>query len=434
MITREHVAALSRPLDLRPALRRWETYARRSQLVTPKRPIVNFKAGRGHGKTRLGNEHTLTLCERWGSRMRGLVASKTDTDTIETLVLGDAGLVACARARGYELDYSPSRGVITHPSGAVLQLGSGQNREIGRSLSINYALLDELAWWAYAVESFANIRFALRLTAPAPGRHILVTSTPSYLCKLKLDDTELVQTIRGSTRDNRDNLAPNVIEELERTYAGHPLGAQELDGDDVQLEGALVRHESIHEHRIAPEHVPELDALIVAVDPGGFAVKDPFAADPTGVVVMGIADACEDVPQLYVLHAEAIEGDAEIWAPRVIEIVAHFNANRVIVETNQGGAMLLSVLRRYAGERRHYVTIEPVVASAAKLDRALPLAQQYALGSVRHCAIFKQLESELTTWSPKSGRPSPNMLDAAAHACNALLPEGGAGGRVWVPL
>lgn len=414
---------LEATLDPRPLLRRWETYARAAQLFNPDgRPIVNKQAGRGEGKTRSGSEHSLTLCERWGPQLRGLVASKTDDDTTGVMVLGPAGLLACARARGYELDYSPSKATLTHPSGATLQLGSGQVRELGRGLSINYAWLDEISWWAWAVEAFANVRFALRLAAPAPGRHLLVTSTPSHLCRLRLDDPELVQTIRGRTRDNVDNLAPNVVAELERTYDGHPLGRQELEGELVSLDGALVSLARIHECRV--ERAPILDRIAVAVDPGGFAVRDPMAADLTGIVVVGLT--VDPHPALYVLADMSVAGDESVWAPIVAQAAREYRAGLVVVETNQGGAMTLATIRRagWSGP------LEPVTATMAKLDRALPIAQQYTLGRVHHvgpAAQFRELETQLTTWSPKSGRKSPDRLDALVHACNALLPDDTAG-------
>lgn len=428
MLTRDLVDGLaSAQLDTRTLLSRWESYARPVQIIRPEKPIVEAAMGRGTGKTRLGNEHTLTLCENWGPKMRGLVASKTERDTIETLILGEAGLLQCARGRGYELEYLPGRGVILHPSGAQLTIGSGEVSELGRGLTINYVLADELKWWKYAVEAFANIRFALRAQAPAPGRHILVTSTPSWLCKLRLDDLALVQKIRGRTQDNRANLAPNFIEELERTYKGHPLADQEMGGLDINLAGALVTQQRIHDLRVTRAQLPEeFDAIRCYVDPGGFAIKNPLEADPTGIVVLALADA-----EIYVLAAEQVKGDESVWAPRAAELAVGWRCGLVKLETNQGGAPILNAMARALGHRR--IPVEAVVASKSKLDRALPAAQQYELGHMHHVGVFPELESELTTWGPKSGRPSPNLLDALAHGVNDILPDD-VGGKDVGPL
>lgn len=334
-----------------------------------------------------------------GSAVPRTRREQTDDDTRETLVLGPAGLVACARRRGYEVRYHAGRGVLEHPNGASARLGSGEVAEQVRGPGLNFALLDDLKWWKYAEASFANVRVALRSAAPPPGRHVLVTSTPSHLCRLRLDDLELVQIIKGRTADNAVNLDRGYLAELERTFRGRPLGAQEMDAEDINLDGALVTLLRIHDLRVSPTSAPELDRVLVAVDPGGFAVRDPMHADPTGIVALGLAGA-----ELFVLGAVAVAGTEEEWAPAVVEAVLHFGAGKVICETNQGGMLTLNTIARAAAARGlHQLVVEPVVASKAKLDRALPTAQQYTLGKLHHVAVFGDLERELTTWSPKSG-------------------------------
>jgi phage terminase large subunit-like protein len=55
----------------------------------------------------------------------------------------------------------------------------------------------------------------------------------------------------------------------------------------------------------------------------------------------------------------------------------------------------------------HY---EAVHASRGKAVRAQPVAQLYEQALVSHCDVFPDLEEELTSWTPESGR-SPNRLD-----------------------
>ena len=425
MTPREIADALARPLEpisSRVLVRRWETYARAKQLIVPERLIVRVKAGRGFGKTRLAVEHTLNLCEQWGDQMFGLVAGQTEDKTYEALIHGESGLIRCAKARGYAVDLY--KGAIEHPGGGRLYIGTGEDADVGRSKSLNYALLDEFSFWKYAEKAFVAIRAALRKPAPDPGPHIIVPSTPNVLSKIRLDDLELVQTIKGSSRENRANTAKGWIEQLERSYKGHPMGAQELEGEDVDLAGALVSLARIHELRVPKSQIPtELDAVRCYIDPGGFAIKDPLAADPTGIVVLALAGE-----ELYVLHAEAVKGDEETWAPRVAEVAVGFRVGKVVVETNQGGRGVLNTMARALGHRR--IPVEAVSANKSKLDRALPTAQQYNLGRLHHVGIFAQLETELTTWGPKSGRPSPNLLDALAHGVNDILPDDAGGDDV----
>jgi phage terminase large subunit-like protein len=419
MNTRDLLERLESPpaIPTRTLVRRWETYARPKQLIVPERLIVRVKAGRGFGKTRLAVEHTLTLCERWGSAMFGLVAGQTEDKTFDALIHGESGLIRCAKARGYEV--SLYKGVIHHPGGGRLYIGTGEDADVGRSKSLNYALLDEFSFWKYAEKALVAIRAALRKPAPDPGPHILVPSTPNVVNKLRLDDAEIVQTIKGSSLENRANTAKGWIEQLERSYKGHPMGAQELEGEDIDLAGSLATLARIHELRVQKQNLPEdFDAIGLYVDPGGFAIKNPLEADPTGAVVLALAGE-----ELYVLHAEAIDGDEDVWSPRCAELAVGFRCGKVMLETNQGGKGILNTMIRALGHRANSISVEPVSAQLSKLDRALPTAQQYNLGHLHHVGVFKALETELTTWGPKSGRPSPNILDALAHGVNDILPD-----------
>jgi phage terminase large subunit-like protein len=74
---------------------------------------------------------------------------------------------------------------------------------------------------------------------------------------------------RGSTYDNRANLAPAFLEQIIRKYEGTRLGRQELNAeilDDVP--GALWNRARIEETRWpAHRNVPELIRIVIAIDP-----------------------------------------------------------------------------------------------------------------------------------------------------------------------
>jgi phage terminase large subunit-like protein len=52
--------------------------------------------------------------------------------------------------------------------------------------------------------------------------------------------------------------------------------------------------------------------------------------------------------------------------------------------------------------------------------RAQPIAALYEQKRVSHCDVFAELEEELTSWTPESGR-SPNRLDALVWAASSLM-------------
>ncbi len=61
-------------------------------------------------------------------------------------------------------------------------------------------------------------------------------------------------------------------------------------------------------------------------------------------------------------------------------------------------------------------------ANRSKQARAQPVAALYEQGKVSHTAVFDDLETQLTTWTPEDG-PSPDRLDALVYALTELLLE-----------
>lgn len=98
-------------------------------------------------------------------------------------------------------------------------------------------------------------------------------------------------------------------EELEEEYAGTRLGRQELSGELLEdVEGALWKGRmlGVEGFRPRPEHLPDLQRVVVAVAP---AAKSHENADMTAFTVAGRGFPVESVsgddrPRGYLLHAE----------------------------------------------------------------------------------------------------------------------------------
>lgn len=84
------------------------------------------------------------------------------------------------------------------------------------------------------------------------------------------------------------------------------------------------------------------------------------------------------------------------------------------------GDMVEAVVKNAARDMGVTVVYKAVHASRGKAVRAAPVAQLYEQGNVSHCEVFAELEDELTSWTPESGR-SPNRLDALVWALTDLL-------------
>ena len=128
------------------------------------------------------------------------------------------------------------------------------------------------------------LMFGLRLGTD-PRAVVTATPKPIKIIRELIADPTTVIT-RGSTYDNRANLAPAFLQQIVRKYEGTRLGRQELNAeilDDVP--GALWSRALIEETRW-PVHrnIPDLVRIVVAIDP---AVSTGEDADETGIIVAG---------------------------------------------------------------------------------------------------------------------------------------------------
>ena len=132
---------------------------------------------------------------------------------------------------------------------------------------------------------------------------------------------------------------------------------------------------------------------------------------------------------LYVIDDASVSGKSPAqWAARAIAVYHARQADRVVAEVNQGGAMVEAVLREVDAT----VAYRALHASRGKRARAEPVAALYEQGRVSHAGRFPALEDELCTWRG-DGDESPDRLDALVWAMSELmLGKKPAEPRIWV--
>jgi phage terminase large subunit-like protein len=267
------------------------------------------------------------------------------------------------------------------------------------------AWCDELASWRFADAAWANLQFGLRL-GQAPRSVITTTPKPIRILK-ELLTAESTVVSRGSTYENRGNLADSFIDAVRTRYEGTRLGRQELYAELLEdAEGALWKRDEIEEHRV--REAPELKRIVVACDPAATSGEE---ANETGIVVAGVSRSGEG----YVLDDRTVRASPLKWAERAVAAYHVFKADRLIAETNQGGEMVKQTI----------ATVDPKVpykgihATRGKLTRAEPVAALYEQGRVHHVGAFPELEDQLCQWEP--GAPSPDRLDALVWALTELM-------------
>lgn len=194
--------------------------------------------------------------------------------------------------------------------------------------------------------------------------------------------------------------------------AGRRLGRQELDGEIVEESpDALWTRVMIESAR--ERQRPPLARIAVAVDPPASSSQ---RADRCGLVVAGIdSDGIG-----HVLEDATLAGARpHEWAEKAVALYRRHEADALVVEVNQGGEMVESVIREVdAG-----VPVVSVRATRGKYLRAEPVAALYAQGRVRHAGTFPDLEDEMCAFGPRGleGGRSPDRLDALVWALTHLM-------------
>ena len=207
--------------------------------------------------------------------------------------------------------------------------------------------------------------------------------------------------------DNMANLAAEYLETLQDLPARQR--ARFLEGkflDDV--EGALWSQTWIDQQRLIGP--PELIRLAVGVDP---SITGGENADECGIIVAGI----DDNGRGYVLFDGTVKDSPHKWAQDVVRLYHHHHANMVVVEGNQGGELLTSLLRSVDP----LIPIQIVHARQGKMTRAEPVSALYEQGRVSHCGYFAELEEQLTTYVADPKQKSPDRIDALVWALTWLM-------------
>lgn len=339
------------------------------------------------------------------------------------MVEGESGILATAppwnRPR-----YEPSKRRLTWPNGALATLYSADEPERLRGPQHDAAWADELGAWRYAQEAWDMLMFGLRI-GEKPQCAVTTTPKPILLIRELVKRAERGKDVivtKGSTYENRGNLAPAFFDQIVTRYEGTRLGQQELHAEVLdQAEGALWKREWFDARRVAK--APVLRRVTVNIDPAASGTEQ---SDETGITVTGIGEDGRG----YVLADYSDRYSPEQWGRKAIAAYYWHGANVIIAERNNGGDMVASTIAMVAREmhREHElgspsVPVEAVWASQGKQARAEPVSALYEQGRISHVGTFAQLEDQCCTWEPNSGMRSPDRLDALVWGFTELMVE-----------
>ena len=413
---------------------RWRIWARPGQLP----PDGAWRtwlmlAGRGYGKTRAGAEWIHHLAEE-EEGLRIAIVGPTEEEARRVMIEGASGLLACA-ADDNRPEWEPSRGMLAWPSGSLGFVYSGANPEGLRGPEHDFAWCDEIAKWAQGEAAWDNLMFGLR-RGRWPRALATTTPRPTPLIRRLLGRPDVART-NGRTRDN-GTLAEAFVAYVIDLYGGTRLGRQELDGELIEdIAGALWTRALIEARRVG-------DNIYFPADQGGrSAARDgKYILSPSRVVVgvdppASVSGACGIVACGlgadgigYVLDDRSVEGlSPEGWARAVVRAAADWGAERVVVETNQGGEMVESLLRTVDCA----LPVRPVRARFGKGRRAEPVSALFEAGKAKFAGAFPELEDQLcgmTVAGYEGPGRSPDRADAMVWAMAELLLGEATGPRI----
>lgn len=216
-------------------------------------------------------------------------------------------------------------------------------------------------------------------------------------------------------RDNAANLPGGYISTLEGLSAR--LRRRFLDGEFRDANpNALFSQEHLDKWRVLDRALPDLQRIVVAVDPSGSGDADNADNDAIGIVVAGLGTDGNG----YLLEDLTVKAGPATWGRIATTAYDRHKADVIVAEQNYGGAMVQQVIQT-ARPRTPY---KPVTASRGKVVRAEPISSLVEEGKVRLVGNFPELEDELSGFTTNGyvGEGSPNRADAFVWAFAELFP------------
>ncbi|MDQ1326686.1 MAG: hypothetical protein QG564_1814 [Campylobacterota bacterium] len=356
-------------------------------------------AGRGFGKTRVGAEWIKEQVKT--NKYVNLIGATSD-DAKQIMVQGESGILSvCDRWDRPTF----KNGQLYWPNGAISLIFSAEEPDRMRGKQHMKLWADELAAWRYP-DAWDQVFLGLRL-GKNPQACITTTPRPTKLIKDLIKEKSTIIT-RGSTFDNKNNLAPSFLNKIIDKYEGTRLGRQEIYAEVLEEnENALWTLKQIDDLRV--ENYDSFSRIVVAIDP---AVTSSAEADFTGIVVAGKG---ED-GHYYIIKDLTVLAKPADWARVAINAYYDYKADRIIAETNNGGDMIEDIIRNLDGN----VSYKKVTATRGKILRAEPISALYEQGKVHHIGMFGKLEDQMVNYTGDTKQKSPDRLDALVWALTEL--------------
>jgi phage terminase large subunit-like protein len=240
-----------------------------------------------------------------------------------------------------------------------------------------------------------------------------------------LSDPERYDAMGVNPLDNRANLPPEYFRELEAMP--ERLRRRFFLGEFTsQVDNALWTMEALDKNRIIDGVMPELQRIVIGVDPSGCSGAEDKRSDEVGIVVCGLgvdgkAYVVED------LSGKFSPGGEAGWGRIIATAYDRHDADMVVGEVNFGGAMVGEVVRAAGAELRKNqarMAFREAHASRGKAVRAEPIALLFDQDKAAIVGHLPRLEDQLCTFTTSGylGDKSPDRADAMIWAMSEIFP------------
>lgn len=215
--------------------------------------------------------------------------------------------------------------------------------------------------------------------------------------------------------DNLENLPSGYLETLEalptRMRKRFRLG---LFADVA--EDALWTDEIIDKWRSLDSDLPDMQRLVIAVDPSGSGDEDNAGNDEIGITVGGLGTDGNG----YLLEDLSVKAGPSTWGNIATSAFDRHKADLIVGETNFGGEMVKFVVQT----SKPRVPFKKLTASRGKAVRAEPISALTEQGKIRFAGVFPKLEDELCGFTTMGymGSDSPNRADSFIWLMSELFP------------
>ncbi len=328
---------------------------------------------------------------------------------------------------GIQYNLNKSDWFVEFPNGSEVWFGGLDDKErTEKILGQEYAtiFLNECSQISYTARNMALTRLAQVCTYKSGKTERMLRLKMLYDCnppsqahwtyqlfkkgvdpetKQPIDKSDFA-SITVNPLHNKTNLPDTYINTLESLPARLKLRFLEGVFGDI-TEGALWTLEGIETYRKLT-NLPDMQRIVVAVDPSGSGDTDNLQNDAIGITVCGLG--VDGIG--YLLEDVTVKAGPATWGNVATTAYDRWNADLIVGEKNFGGAMVEHVIQT----ARRNTPYKSVTASRGKVVRAEPVSALAEKGKIRHAGNFPDLEDELISFTTAGyiGADSPNRADA----------------------